>query len=85
MIFMKKLKFSSQSRVIGVRGQQVLLENILTLYIVLVLFPTDTNVKVVKFKHKREVGFKCNRQEKIKSGKIFAVSQGMSKAVFAYM
>lgn len=49
------------------------------------LFPTDTNVKVVKFKHKTEVGFKCNRQEKIKPGKIFAVSQGMSKAVFAYM
>ena len=44
MIFMKKLKFSSQSRVIGVRGQQVLLENILTLYIVLVIYSQQTQM-----------------------------------------
>ena len=44
IIFMKKLKFSSQSRVIGVRGQQVLLENILTLYIVLVIYSQQTQM-----------------------------------------
>ena len=44
MIFMKKLKSSSQSRVIGVRGQQVLLENILTLYIVLVIYSQQTQM-----------------------------------------
>ena len=44
MIFMKKLKFSSHPRVIGVRGRQVLLEHILTLYIVLVIYSQQSQM-----------------------------------------
>ena len=44
MIFMKKLKFSSHPRVIGVRDCQVLLEHILTLYVVLVIYSQQTQM-----------------------------------------
>ena len=44
MIFMKKLKFSTHPRVIGVKGHQVLLEHILTLYIVLVIYSQQTQM-----------------------------------------